>query len=97
MFYIDIDNNGLSIFDLPKENTLLKHNISITKQLISSCNTEICNNISEEYELDNLQIKTNCNNSLSNHITDTNELELIKPNTLKRTGKSIFILNLVNC
>lgn len=91
LFYIDIDNNGLSIFDLPKENTLLKHNISITKQLISSCDRDICINISEEYELDNLQIKTNCNNSLSNHIADTNELELIKPNALKRTGKSQFL------
>lgn len=83
MFYIDdIDNNVLSIFDLPKENTLLKHKY---KHLISSCDTDICTNISEEYELGNLQIKMNCNNSLSNHI---NELDLIKPKTLKRTGKS---------
>lgn len=90
MFSIDdIDNNVLSIFDLPKENTLLKHNISVNKHLISSCDTDICTNISEEYdELGTLQIKMNYNNSLSNYNTDINELELIKSNALKGTGKS---------
>lgn len=81
----------MSIFDVPKENVLLKNNISITKNSISSFDTEIYTNISEEINLGNLQIKMNCNNSLSNHITDTNELELVKSKTLKRTGKSWFL------